>query len=235
MLLYGPPGTGKTLLAKAVANESGATFYSQSASAFVEMFAGLGAVAHPQALRSRRARTRPSIVFIDELDAVGAARTGTASTASRTRRSTSCSSSSTASTRATRSWSWARRTGSRISTPRCSGRAASTGRCSSAPPDLNGREAILRVHTRGKPLAADVDLEWSRARRPASPAPTSRTSRTRRRSSPAASELQYDRHGALRRRDGARRRRAPAAAGRHREGEADPRLPRGRPRAACRT
>src|ERR687888_363852 len=43
ILLYGPPGTGKTLLAKAVAHESGAQFYSQSASAFVELFAGLGA------------------------------------------------------------------------------------------------------------------------------------------------------------------------------------------------
>ncbi|NDU79041.1 AAA family ATPase, partial [Actinomadura sp. DSM 109109] len=75
ILLYGPPGTGKTLLAKAVANESGAKFYSQSASAFVEMFAGLGA-ARIRKLFEEARKNAPAIVFIDELDAVGTARAG---------------------------------------------------------------------------------------------------------------------------------------------------------------
>jgi cell division protease FtsH len=75
ILLYGPPGTGKTLLAKAVAHESGASFYSQSASAFVEMFAGLGASRIRKLFADAR-KNAPAIVFIDELDAVGAARTG---------------------------------------------------------------------------------------------------------------------------------------------------------------
>src|SRR5438034_1104465 len=75
ILLYGPPGTGKTLLAKAVAGASGASFYSQSASAFVEMFAGLGA-SRIRKLFDEARKNAPSIVFIDELDAVGAARTG---------------------------------------------------------------------------------------------------------------------------------------------------------------
>ncbi|MDX6423029.1 MAG: cell division protease FtsH, partial [Gaiellaceae bacterium] len=75
ILLYGPPGTGKTLLAKAVAHESGAQFFSQSASAFVEMFAGLGA-ARIRKLFDDARKNAPSIIFIDELDAVGTARTG---------------------------------------------------------------------------------------------------------------------------------------------------------------
>src|SRR5215831_4786881 len=75
ILLYGPPGTGKTLLAKAIASEAGASFYLQSASAFVEMFAGLGA-ARIRKLFEEARQNAPSIVFIDELDAVGASRTG---------------------------------------------------------------------------------------------------------------------------------------------------------------
>ena len=75
LLLYGPPGTGKTLLAKAVAHESGANFYAASASAFVEMFAGLGA-ARIRKLFEEARKNAPAIVFIDELDAVGAQRTG---------------------------------------------------------------------------------------------------------------------------------------------------------------
>ena len=75
LLLYGPPGTGKTLLARAVAHESGANFYSASASSFVEMFAGLGA-ARIRKLFEEARKNAPAIVFIDELDAVGAQRSG---------------------------------------------------------------------------------------------------------------------------------------------------------------
>jgi cell division protease FtsH len=73
ILLHGPPGTGKTLLAKAVANESGARFFAQSAASFVEMFAGLGA-ARIRRLFAEARKHEPAIIFIDELDAVGGAR-----------------------------------------------------------------------------------------------------------------------------------------------------------------
>src|SRR4051794_23417719 len=73
VLLHGPPGTGKTLLAKAVAHESGAEFFSQSAASFVEMFAGLGA-ARIRRLFAEARKAAPAIIFIDELDAVGGAR-----------------------------------------------------------------------------------------------------------------------------------------------------------------
>src|SRR4029078_12187414 len=75
ILLHGPPGTGKTLLSKAVASASGANFYSQSAWAFVKMFAGLGA-ARIRKLFEEARKHSPAIIFIDELDAVGTARAG---------------------------------------------------------------------------------------------------------------------------------------------------------------
>ena len=64
ILLHGPPGTGKTLLAKAVAHESNAQFFSQSASSFVEMFAGLGA-ARIRRLFNEARKHAPAIIFID--------------------------------------------------------------------------------------------------------------------------------------------------------------------------
>jgi len=73
VLPHGPPGTGQTLLAKAVAHESNAKFFAQSASSFVEMFAGLGAARIRRLFRAAR-KQAPAIVFIDELDAVGATR-----------------------------------------------------------------------------------------------------------------------------------------------------------------
>jgi cell division protease FtsH len=73
VLLVGPPGTGKTLLARAVAGEAGVPFFSISGSDFVEMFVGVGA-ARVRDLFAQAAQHAPSIVFIDELDALGKAR-----------------------------------------------------------------------------------------------------------------------------------------------------------------
>lgn len=73
VLLVGPPGTGKTLLARAVAGESGVPFYSISASEFIEMFVGVGA-ARVRDLFKKAKENQPSIIFIDEIDAVGRTR-----------------------------------------------------------------------------------------------------------------------------------------------------------------
>jgi cell division protease FtsH len=158
ILLYGPPGTGKTLLAKAVAHASGATFYSQSASAFVEMFAGLGA-ARIRKLFEKARKNAPAIVFIDELDAVGTRRTGTGFNREQDQ---------------TLNQLLVELDGfrgpDRVVIIAASNRLEDLdpallrpGRFDRqilvAPPDLAGREAILRVHTRGKPLGKDVDLE----------------------------------------------------------------------------
>ena len=73
VLLVGPPGTGKTLLARAVAGEAGVTFFSISASQFIEMFVGVGA-SRVRDLFTNAKKAAPSIIFIDELDAVGRSR-----------------------------------------------------------------------------------------------------------------------------------------------------------------
>jgi cell division protease FtsH len=158
LLLYGPPGTGKTLMAKAVAAESGANFYSSSASAFVEMFAGLGA-ARIRRLFSDARKNAPSIIFIDELDAVGAARTGHGFNREQDQ---------------TLNQLLVELDGfdatERVVVMGASNRLQDLDPALLRPgrfdrqmlvsaPDLAGREAILRVHTRGKPLAADVDLK----------------------------------------------------------------------------
>ena len=103
VLLSGPPGTGKTLLARAVAGEANAPFYSMAASEFVEAIVGVGAARVRDLFREAK-ENAPAIVFIDELDAVGRARTtglggSAAATTSASRRSTRSSPRWTASTR----------------------------------------------------------------------------------------------------------------------------------------
>ena len=157
VLLHGPPGTGKTLLAKAVAHESGAQFFSQSASSFVEMFAGLGA-ARIRRLFDEARKHEPAVIFIDELDAVGARR-GSDNNSEREQ---------------TLNQLLVEMDGF-ASTDQVVVMAASNllekldpallrpGRFDRqvfvSPPDVGGRRSILDVHTRNKPLREDLDLD----------------------------------------------------------------------------
>src|SRR5437763_12212421 len=158
ILFHGPPGTGKTLAAKAVAHESGAHFYAQSASAFVEMFAGLGA-ARIRTLFDEARRNAPSIVFIDELDAVGSTRGG---------HSFNREQDQTLNQLLVELDGFGPR--DQVVVMEASNRLQDLdpallrpGRFDRQilvqPPDLKGRVAILEVHTRGKPLDASVQLQ----------------------------------------------------------------------------
>src|SRR5881396_2309767 len=158
VLLYGPPGTGKTLLARAAANESGAKFYAQSASAFVEMFAGLGA-ARIRKLFDEARKHAPSIIFIDELDAVGAARTGQGF--NREQDQTLNQLLVELDGFEGRELIVVMGASNRLQDldPALLRPGRFDRQVLVAPPDLAGREEILEVHTKGKPLADDVDLK----------------------------------------------------------------------------
>jgi cell division protease FtsH len=160
VLLTGPPGTGKTLLARAVAGEAGVPFFSMSASEFVEMIVGVGA-SRVRDLFAQAKAASPSIVFIDEIDAIGRSRGSGVFSGSNDERE---------------------QTLNQILTE-MDGFDASTGvivlaatnrpdvldpallrpgrfdrRVPLSAPDKGGREQILRAHTRDVPLAPDVDL-----------------------------------------------------------------------------
>jgi len=157
LLLYGPPGTGKTLLAKAVAHESGAHFYSASASSFVEMFAGLGA-ARIRKLFVEARKNAPSIVFIDELDAVGAQRTGHGFNREQDQTLNQLLVELDGFEGAEQVVVMGASNRIQDLDPALLRPGRFDRQMLVPPPDLAGREAILGVHTRGKPLAADADL-----------------------------------------------------------------------------
>jgi cell division protease FtsH len=155
ILLHGPPGTGKTLLAKAVANASGAHFFSQSAAAFVEMFAGLGA-ARIRRLFAIARKHAPAIIFIDELDAVGGRR-GTDISGEKDQTLNQLlvemdGFSSSSDVVVIAASNFLEKLDPALLRPGRFDRQIFV-----SPPDVKGREGILRVHTEHKPLAG-VDL-----------------------------------------------------------------------------
>lgn len=167
VLLFGPPGTGKTLLAKAVAGEAGVQFFTISGSDFVEMFVGVGA-SRVRDLFEQAKKAAPCIVFIDEIDAVGRQR-GAGLGGGHDERE------QTLNQLLVEMDGFASNEGIII--------IAATNRPDVLDPallrpgrfdrqivvdkpDVRGREAILKVHTKGKPIADDVDLDVLARRTP---------------------------------------------------------------------
>jgi cell division protease FtsH len=160
VLLVGPPGTGKTLLARAVAGEAGVPFFSISGSDFVEMFVGVGA-SRVRDLFEKAKESAPSIIFIDEIDAVGRQRGAGLGGGHDEREQTLNQllvemdgfeeSSSVILIAATNRVD--------ILDPALLRPGRFDRQIIVDRPDLKGREQILRVHSEGKPLAHSVDLE----------------------------------------------------------------------------
>jgi cell division protease FtsH len=160
VLLAGPPGTGKTLLARAVAGEASVPFFSSSASEFIEAIVGIGA-SRVRDLFQQAKESAPAIVFIDELDAIGRARGGGAGLGGHDEREQTLNQILTemdgfdssvgvivlgATNRAD------------VLDPALLRPGRFDRRVAVQAPDGQGREMILRVHTRSVPLADDVDL-----------------------------------------------------------------------------
>ena len=167
VLLYGPPGTGKTLLARAIAGEAGVPFYAMAGSDFVEMFVGLGA-SRVRELFDEAKKNAPAIIFIDEIDAVGRRR-GSGMTGGHDERE------QTLNQLLVEMDGFDNDTNLII--------IAATNRpdvldsallrpgrfdrqVAVEAPDLEGREAILKVHAKGKPFVPDVDLHMVAVRTP---------------------------------------------------------------------
>jgi len=168
VLLVGPPGTGKTLLARAVAGEADCAFLSVSGSEFVEMFVGVGA-ARVRDLFKKARKSAPCIVFVDEIDAVGRRRGGAGVNLGHEEREQTLNQLLVELDGFDQ--------GARIVVIGATNRAdvldealLRPGRFDRQvtvdPPDVSGREAILNVHARCKPLAADADLSLLARRTP---------------------------------------------------------------------
>ncbi len=159
VLLVGPPGTGKTLLAKAVSGEAGVPFFSISGSEFVEMFVGVGA-SRVRDLFEQAKRHSPCIVFVDEIDAVGRQR-GAGLGGSHDEREQTLNQmlvEMDGFDTDTNVIIMAATNRPDILDPALLRPGRFDRRVVLDRPDMRGREAILRVHTKGKPLAPEVDL-----------------------------------------------------------------------------
>ncbi|MFC2026128.1 ATP-dependent zinc metalloprotease FtsH [Chloroflexota bacterium] len=159
VLLVGPPGTGKTLLAKAVSGEAGVPFFSISGSEFVEMFVGVGA-SRVRDLFDQAKRHSPCIVFVDEIDAVGRMR-GAGLGGSHDEREQTLNQmlvEMDGFDTDTNVIIVAATNRPDILDPALLRPGRFDRRVILDRPDMRGREAILKVHTKGKPLAPEVDL-----------------------------------------------------------------------------
>ncbi|MDD6373875.1 MAG: ATP-dependent zinc metalloprotease FtsH [Bifidobacteriaceae bacterium] len=167
VLLYGPPGTGKTLLARAIAGEAGVPFYSMAGSDFVEMFVGLGA-SRVRDLFDEAKKNAPAIIFIDEIDAVGRRRGNSANGGVDEREQTLNqllvemdgfdNDTSLIVIAATNRPD--------VLDPALLRPGRFDRQVAVEAPDLAGREAILKVHAKGKPFAPGVDLHQVAVRTP---------------------------------------------------------------------
>ncbi|MBE8952119.1 MAG: ATP-dependent zinc metalloprotease FtsH [Quinella sp. 1Q7] len=167
VLLFGPPGTGKTLLAKAVAGEAGVSFFTISGSDFVEMFVGVGA-SRVRDLFAQAKKNSPCIIFIDEIDAVGRQRGANVGGGHDEREQT-------LNQLLVEMDGFAPNEG--IIIIAATNRPDILDRALLRPgrfdrqivvdkPDVTGRIAILKVHTKGKPIAKDADLDILARRTP---------------------------------------------------------------------
>ncbi|HET9848519.1 MAG TPA: ATP-dependent zinc metalloprotease FtsH [Candidatus Dormibacteraeota bacterium] len=161
VLLVGPPGTGKTLLARAVAGESNRPFFSLSASEFVEAIVGVGA-ARVRDLFAKAKAAAPSIIFIDELDAIGRSRASSATFGANDEREQTLNQILTEMDGFTPNQNvvvLAATNRPEVLDPALLRPGRFDRRVTVSPPDRRGREAILRIHTRNVKLAPDVNLD----------------------------------------------------------------------------
>lgn len=167
VMLMGPPGTGKTLLARAISGEAGVPFYSISGSEFVEMFVGVGA-SRVRDLFETAKKTAPSIIFIDEIDAVGRLRGAGLGGGNDEREQTlnQILAEMDGFEQDTNVIVLAATNRPDILDPALLRPGRFDRRVVIDFPDIKTREAILRLHAKGKPLAKNTDLKELAARTP---------------------------------------------------------------------
>jgi cell division protease FtsH len=159
ILLYGKPGTGKTLIAKAIAGEAGVPFISMSGSEFIEMFAGLGA-SRVRKLFEKAKKMAPCIIFIDEIDAIGSRRTSNSGAETENNQTLNQLLVEMDGFESNETIIVLAATNRPEMLDKALLRPGRFDRQITIPaPDLNGREAILKLHAKNKKFADDVNFK----------------------------------------------------------------------------